>query len=269
MLLYGGPYGNLQATKALLAEADRLGIGGDDLICTGDAVAYGADPQPVCDLLRARGVPVVMGNCEESLGLDSGDCGCGFADGSACDVMAAHWFAYCRKAVNDETRAWMGTLPRQLRFSMAGRQVAVVHGGADAINAYVFASTPAAEKRRQCGLLGADLVVGGHAGLPFADVDAGWINAGVIGLPANDGTTRGWYALLEPVDGDIRIELRPLRFDHVAAAARMRAKGLPEDYARAMETGLWPNCDILPDAETAARGSALSPRRLLLDSRTS
>ena len=88
----------------------------------------------------------------------------------------------------------------------------------------------------------------------------------MIGLPANDGTTRGWYTLLEPDNGGIRIELRPLRFDHATAAARMRAEGLPEGYARAMETGLWPNCDILPDAETAARGSALSPQRLLLGS---
>lgn len=267
VLLFGGPYGNLQATEALLVEADRLGIAPDHMICTGDVVAYGADPQPVCALIRTHEMPVVMGNCEESLGFGSDDCGCGFADGSACDLMSARWFAYCQETLDADNQAWMRTLPRRIVFTMAGRRIAVVHGGADAINAYVFASTPAAEKRRQGRLLDADLVVGGHAGLPFVDPEAGWLNAGVIGLPANDGTPRGWYALLTPAGGGIRIDLRPLDFDHMAAAARMRAEQLPEGYARAMETGLWPNCDILPAAETAARGVPLSPQSLLLGSR--
>ncbi len=261
LLLFGGPYGNLQATEALLAEARRRGIDGPSLICTGDCAAYGADPQPVCDLLRAAGVRVVMGNCEESLGFDKDDCGCGFDDGSACDVMSARWFAYCRARLDSNTKAWMRGLPRRLSFTFAGRRIAVVHGAADSINGYVFASGAAANRTRQRALLGADLVVGGHAGLPFLarDGDGAWLNAGAIGLPANDGTPRVWYALLLPDDDGLRLALKPLDYDHGAAAARMREEKLPEGYAAALETGLWPNCDILPDAETAQQGQPLSP----------
>jgi len=43
VLLFGGPYSNLQATRALRAEATRLGIAPDHVICTGDVVAYCAD----------------------------------------------------------------------------------------------------------------------------------------------------------------------------------------------------------------------------------
>jgi len=32
---------------------------------------------------------------------------------------------------------------------------------------------------------------------------------------------------------------------------------LPEGYAAALESGLWPSCDVLPDAELAYRGRAL------------
>ena len=40
VLLFGGPYGNLQATEALLAAASRLAIPAGNLVCTGDLVAY-------------------------------------------------------------------------------------------------------------------------------------------------------------------------------------------------------------------------------------
>jgi len=67
VLVFGGPYGNLEACDALLAAAERHGIDGRNAICTGDVVAYGADPQAVVDRLRAWGCAIVMGNCEESL----------------------------------------------------------------------------------------------------------------------------------------------------------------------------------------------------------
>ena len=40
LLFFGGPYSNLEATEALLAEAVRLGIPPERIICTGDLAAY-------------------------------------------------------------------------------------------------------------------------------------------------------------------------------------------------------------------------------------
>jgi hypothetical protein len=55
------------------------------------------------------------------------------------------------------------------------------------------------------------------------------------------------------------IEHHSLDYDSAAAAAKMRHRGLLESYAAALETGLWPNCDILPATELAARGRRLDP----------
>ena len=41
LLVFGGPYSNLQATRAVLDEAARRGIPAERVICTGDVVAYG------------------------------------------------------------------------------------------------------------------------------------------------------------------------------------------------------------------------------------
>jgi len=125
----------------------------------------------------------------------------------------------------------------------------------------VFASTPAAEKHAEIALTGAEGVVAGHCGLPFLDIPGGqlWCNAGTVGMPANDGTPRVWYALLTPErDGAIAIDLRPLNYDQASAAQKMRQAGLAETYARALESGLWPPVDILPPSELSAAGKALT-----------
>src|SRR5829696_1562793 len=53
LLLFGGPYSNLEATRAVLAEAERRQIPPERIVCTGDVVAYGADAKATVDLVRA------------------------------------------------------------------------------------------------------------------------------------------------------------------------------------------------------------------------
>jgi hypothetical protein len=84
-------------------------------------------------------------------------------------------------------------------------------------------------------------------------------HAGVIGMPANDGTPRAWFSVLTPNDDDIVIEHHALEYDYSSAAAKMREHGLPEGYAAALETGLWPSCDILPAEELKVRGQPIEP----------
>jgi hypothetical protein len=262
VLVFGGPYSNLRATAALRAEAGRLGIAPGRCLCTGDLVAYCAEPVETLDLIRDWGCRVVMGNCEEALARGADDCGCGFAEGSACELLSRAWFAYASARLDAERRAWMGARPRLLRFELAGRRLAVVHGAVDGISRFLFPSTPQPEKRRQVGLADADAVLAGHCGIPFTQCLRGgavWHNAGVIGMPANDGTPEVWYALLTPHGRGIRFEHRRLGYDQAGAAAAMRSAGLPEGYARALETGLWPSLDVLPGKERAATGRPLAP----------
>ena len=258
-IVFGGPYGNLEAMRALLAEAERLGIPGERMICTGDVVAYCADPAATVDLVRASDARVVMGNCEESLAARSDDCGCGFAPGSACESLAAAWFAHADRALDGEARAWMARLPRRIDVVVADRRLAVVHGGVVLINRFLFASTAAAIKAEELEISGADGILAGHCGLPFTQTIRGklWHNAGAIGMPANDGTPRVWFSVLTPHPGGLRVEHRALAYDHATAAQKMRAAGLPEEYALALTTGLWPSCDVLPYREIRERGVPL------------
>jgi predicted phosphodiesterase/pyruvate-formate lyase-activating enzyme len=265
VLVFGGPYGNLEATRALLAAAKNLGIGGERMICTGDVVAYCADPAASVELVRESGAHVVMGNCEESLAAGNGDCGCGFAPGSACEKLSAAWFAHAERALDADARAWMAGLPRRIDLDFEGRRLAVVHGGTSRINRFVFASTTPDVKAAELKGADAEAVIAGHCGLPFTQIIRGklWHNAGAIGMPANDGTPRTWFSLLVPQAHGLRIEHRALDYDHAAAARKLRAAGLPEEYALALLTGMWPSCDVLPYREIRERGVALRPGHAL------
>jgi len=260
-LVFGGPYGNLQATQALLAEATRRGIPATRIICTGDLVAYCGDPAATIDLVRRAGIHVVMGNCDEQLAQDGQDCGCGYPSGSTCERLSSAWFAYADTQVGRDARAWLATLPRRIDLVIGGLRLAVVHAGVRRINQFVFASTAAAIKRRELDLAAADGVIGGHCGLPFTQIVDGrlWHNAGVVGMPAHDGTPRVWFSVLTPVDNGLRIEHGALAYDHASAAAAMVRAGLPADYRDALTTGIWPSCDVLPYREIRESGVALAP----------
>jgi hypothetical protein len=260
ILVFGGPYSNLQATEAVLAEARKLEISSDRILCTGDMVAYCGDPVATPQLIRNAGIVVIQGNCEEQLAAGEDSCGCGFSEGMLCDALSHEWYRFASSVLDETMRCWMDSLPHHVYVSIGGRDLAVVHGSPRQVNRFVFASTPLAEKAAELDAIAAHGVICGHCGIPFTQVLDGrlWHNAGVVGMPANDGTTSTWCSLLH-ADGDgIVVEHRRLHYDHQAAAARMRSVGLSHHYTNALLTGLWPSLDILPPEERASTGQALS-----------
>ena len=244
VLIFGGPYSNLQALQAL----DRIAAGfeQDNVICTGDVVAYCADPAACLALVRARGWVVVAGNCERQLASEADDCGCGFEVGSVCEVLSRHWFAYAASQIGAADRAWMAALPDAVTFDHNGRRHVVLHGGSTDVSAYLWATSPATAFEAEVTALGVqvDSVIAGHCGIGFERQVAGvtWMNAGVIGMPPHDGTPDTRFGILS-AEG---FRLEHLTYDAPAAAAAMHNAGLTGGYDRALLSGIWPNEQILP-----------------------
>jgi predicted phosphodiesterase len=270
LLAFGGPYSNLRAVLALREVADRLEIPASRTICTGDVVAYCAEPEQTVAAVRTWGCHVVAGNCEEQLAVAAQDCACGFEPGSECDLLAKGWYPFANKVVSPESRSWMAGLPRTIHFTLAGLKFKVIHGGNAEINRFIFASQRRVIAEELAGQ-DADIVIAGHAGVPFIGTIARrvWFNPGVIGMPANDGTSDVWYGIVDLQDGAVSLSIRRLRYDCHGAAAAMRRCGHADGYARTLVTGLWPSLDILPPAERAATGQKLRQRTLRIAGDTS
>lgn len=257
-LVFGGPYSNLSATEAVLDQANSLGLSPGQIICTGDVVAYAAEAEQTSNLLQQSGIHIVMGNCEESLATGSDDCGCGFEPGMICSTLSEKWYRYACTRISDTTRRWMGQLPRSLNCTYGMFRFRVIHGGVQQINRFLFASDPETEKQQELDSIDADFIVAGHCGIPFGQtLDRGaWLNAGVIGLPANDGTPDGWYMMMKPAENGICFTWHRLVYDPQPSYQNMKAAGLT-DYAETLVNGLWPSTDILPEEERRLQGQEL------------
>ncbi len=258
LLVFGGVYSNLQALKAIQATAVDMNIPPENIICTGDVVAYGAEPEACVQLVRDWGIHCIAGNVEIQLATGQNDCACDFVDGGRCDTLSKKWFPFAQSQMSDGSLAWMRTLPEFIRFEYAGRQVVVLHGSFHHTSEFIFASTDWQVKQQNFADARADVILAGHCGLPFSQEHNGkhWINAGVIGMPANDGTPRVWYLMLDDRDG-FRFLHQPLIYDYKKASLLMVEKQLPGEYAKTLVTGIWDNCEILPEPETKLQGIPL------------
>lgn len=278
VLVFGGPYSNYQALEAMYARAQDLKIPSHNIICTGDIVAYCAQPQECVDLIRDWGIHVVQGNCETSIGYDEDDCGCGFEENSACDLASKEWFSFSRKRITSDAKAWMRELPFSMSFEFQNKRYHCIHGAHDVQNTFVFASTDQTEKKRAFEAVTADVIIGGHCGLPFvseATDDKLWLNAGVIGMPANDGSPQTWYMLISPTSGSdeeqeaqekqekdkqtksAKVSWHRLEYDYAKTIEKMQDERLAKGYQESLQTGLWPNMDILPVTERRSIGIPL------------
>lgn len=258
ILIFGGPYSNLAATKAMREKANSLGIPADRIICTGDLVAYCGEPVETIDIIRDWGISVVMGNCEESLAQESDDCGCGFDEGSACSILSVTWYEFANALINSAQRQWMAGLSRAIDFQYQGFDFRIIHAGVSSINQFIFESDSLVAKADQIEQTGVDVIIGGHSGIPFGQKidNRYWLNAGVIGMPANDGSAEVWYMLLSPSEQGFNTSWHRLPYDFEQSRITTARAGMSE-YAEALATGLWPSMDVLPDKERQQRGMRL------------
>jgi predicted phosphodiesterase len=266
LLVFGGPYSNLQATVAVKARAEQLGILPGRVICTGDTIAYCGEPEATVNQIREWGCHVVMGNCEDSLGNDLSDCGCGFEEGSVCAELSIDWYNHALRAVSLDNKKWMKSLPTRIDFTLCDTTFAVIHGSMSNFSEFVFGSGDEKIKSDNLEHMGVDCVIGGHCGLPFGQqLSKGhWLNAGVIGMPANDGTHSTWYLLLSPLGGSIRASWHRLDFDYRTTMKNMEESGLPRDYIDALETGHWPSMSVLPAHEMSIQAIPLEEHQLII-----
>ncbi len=247
---FGGVYANPHALRALLDDA--RGRGCDALYCLGDLGGFGAECDAVWPLLLEHGVTTIAGNYDVAIGRGDEDCGCGYADPRD-SRFAQLMYDYTRAHTSPRFAAWMAGLPGELRASIGGVDVHMVHGSPLAINDFLWESLGDDELSHRTRHSGAQLLLCTHTGIPWERRvgDTHVVNVGAVGRPANDGRPEVSYAVIDLDGGRIeRVELVALPYDWRAQAASMRAAGLPEAFVETIETGWWTTClEVVPPRE--------------------
>lgn len=249
----GGIYSNYHALVATLDDIARRNV--DRTFFLGDLGAFGPYPDRVPELLIARGIEGIQGNYEESLSTGATDCHCGYTDPRD-NHYAQISYDYTFAHTSDAHKNWMGTLPREIRFTAGKQRFLLVHGSPRRINEFLWRSTsPEPFLEKLCADHDADVIVCTHTGLHWHKALSSGrhvINAGVIGRPANDGGTNVWYTVVD-VGASLAVEFVPVHYDHLRLAAEMRQERLPEEFVETVLTGWWSTClEVLPPKERAA-----------------
>ncbi|MHB8657330.1 MAG: radical SAM protein [Solirubrobacteraceae bacterium] len=247
--VFGGPYANPYALRALLADAGERAC--ERVLCLGDLGGFGAECDELWPLLRDGGVECIAGNYDVAIGRGDEDCGCGYddeRDNRYAQVIYDHTLAHTSAGF----ASWMCGLPLERRELIGGVDVHMVHGSPLAINDFLWESLDDGELRMRLALSGAEVLLCTHTGIPWQRRLDGTliVNVGALGRPANDGRTDTWYAVLDLQDGEASAELVPLAYDWRAQARSMRAAGLPEAFVETIETGWWTTClEVVPPRE--------------------
>jgi putative phosphoesterase len=183
----------------------------DRVICAGDLVGDGPHPTEVIRLVVEQKIEAILGNADRKvLALLQAPKKLERRLKKKAHAASA-WTAL---AMGNSERAWLAGLPSEMRFTVEGAPVWVVHGSPVSDTDYIFPSlTPSALAAK----LGADrpaVLVCGHSHIPFTRTIAGVrvVNCGSVGRPV-DGDPRGAVALCE-FFGDGRLRCRIIRLGY-------------------------------------------------------
>lgn len=250
--VFGGVYANPYALRSLLDDARERGCVA--LYCLGDLGGFGADCDAVWSLLLEHDVTTIAGNYDVAVGRGDEDCGCGYADPRD-NAFAQLMYDYTRAHTSAPFAAWMSELPRELRRTIGGVDVHMVHGSPLAINDFMWESLPDEELAVRTRASGAQLLCARTPGSPGSGRSRGRgsSTSAPSGARANDGRTAVRYAVIDLAGGRVeRVELVALDYDWRAQAASMRAAALPEPFVETIETGWWTTClEVVPPRERA------------------
>ncbi|MCI0637626.1 MAG: metallophosphoesterase family protein [Gemmataceae bacterium] len=252
--VFGGVYSNYLALAAALEDARRRGA--EECFCLGDMGAFGPHPDRVFGLLRDCGVRCIQGNYDNSIARGLDDCQCGYTDPRD-NYFARLSYQYTFAHTHPDNRAWLGTLPTELRLLLGKYRLLLCHGSPRQMNEFLWESTSSsAFLDYLMRAYDTDVILATHTGIKWRrDLEGGkhFINVGVLGRPENDGRTNVWYALLtlaRSASEGLEVEFIPVAYDHEQLAAQMRAERLPDEFVATVLTGWWTTClEVLPYKE--------------------
>ena len=237
-------HANLPALDAVLADVDARGDA-DAIHHLGDLVGYSSQPNEVVARVRERGIVGIAGNYDSTVAVGAEHCGCR-SESPRQEALAHESYAYTRRAVTAETRRYLAALPfsldlRPLGGHAAGPRLVLVHGTPTLNTVYWTADRSDDFCRRMAGVVGlkgGDVIAFGHTHRPWHRIVDGitFVNTGSVGRP-KDGDPRAGYVVLDLDAGDPRVEIVRGPYDVAAAAAGVRAAGLPEEFVAFLETG--------------------------------
>lgn len=217
------------------ANADALDVvlektAGEEIICLGDFVDYGAEPNEVIDRLRETGARSILGN-HDAAALTG--------DTSKFNPKAAMSSIWTKERLSVKSREYLGALPEDFKMRVEDVDFYFAHGSPDDhLWEYVDPRMDSDLFGFFLGRLEVEAMGLGHTHIPYVWKGENGIvfNPGSVGQP-RDGDRRAAYALVEVDGSSVNVDLHRAEYDVEKAASKIRGVGLPASHAERLSTG--------------------------------
>jgi len=215
-------HANLEAFLSVLAEIDSHRP--DAVVCLGDIVGYGADPNACVDIIREREIPSVMGNHDAAAS--------GATEPWNFNEAAREAVLWTRDELTGENRDFLAALPQRIETE----DFMAVHGAISDPDKYIFSYRDA---EPEFGLMGDyGLCFFGHTHVPAdhkspAGPKRRLVNPGSVGQP-RDRDPRAAFLVYDTESG---VEFRRAVYDISAAQGKIIRRGLDSQLAKRLSHG--------------------------------
>ena len=234
LAVFSDIHGNILALNEVLADLMKQGC--DAVYCLGDLVGYGPRPNEAIETITSSGIPTVMGNYDDGVGYERGDCGCAYTtdEEKQNGYVSIQWTS---KKVTPENKRRLRQLHDKIELQASGKKVLLVHGSPRRINEYLYEDRPEKSIQRMLGTVEADVMVCGHTHKPYHRIVDGVhiINDGSVGKP-KDRDNRACYAIID-IGETVSVEFRRVPYPIEEVAGEIIQYGLPGAFAEALRIG--------------------------------
>lgn len=254
--MMGDIHANLPAFKAAIRHA--MDAGANEIWCAGDLVGYGPFPNQTVDLALKTCAQCVLGNVDALILKAAAGNPPAPTNSLPAKEFTRQWTAFNMTGATDSSLA---ALPEKIALQRNGLRFLLAHGSPDSIKEKISPLTPPERLRELADAADFDVLVCGHAHIPFAGkIGRVWfVNTGSVGRP-DDGDTRACYALADISDtGEFSVSHCRVSYDVGRVLAAMRRKRFPAELIRMTRAGL--SLEALPPpgvGNARKTGAALS-----------
>lgn len=220
-------HSNLEALDSVLKDIKSQKV--QKVICCGDIVGYGPNPNECCYIIESMKMPAVMGN-HDFASVDLKD----LAKFNEQAQEALHW---TNKTLLKESKEFLKKLPKSYEEKAGGFTVHIVHGSPDdELYDYVLPSRDDYELQNFLSKTKSDILVVGHSHVPFVKRYGRKvvINAGSVGQP-RDNRPEAAYAILDTVT--LSVDIRRINYDIARTANKIITAKLPRFLANRLFEG--------------------------------
>ena len=229
-------HGNMAALESVLKDIEANAA--DDIMCLGDCIGYGPEPEQVFTEIRDRRIPMIIGNHELA-------------------TFKANHLDWFNPLARNSLEISIGMLSQasldfiqQLPYSRVAGECRYVHGyPPESARTYLFQKAPFQLIKTFNSMAERICFVGHTHDLEIIQYDGRQverrslaegpcpldptyhyiINVGSVGQP-RDGNNKAKYVIFEPEHH--RIDVRFVSYDIATTAAKIKAAGMPESHAR-------------------------------------